>query len=175
LLDTFPQECQRYFKEHLPELEQRLGAFRKKQASMNIATLFPNFTWHVGPMVRAWHPRGPNKTEIWTYSIVDKKAPQWARDAMRKNLNFTFGPAGSYEQDDMNNWLQCTATARSRRARDYVMNIQMGKGHEMKSEMLPGELSSSVSETNQRGFYGRWAEIMAAPSWNQIHIDPRTK
>ncbi len=174
LLDSFPHDYQKYFKEHLPELEQRLGAFRKKQASMNIATLFPNFTWHVGPMVRMWHPRGPHKTEIWTYSIVDKKAPQWARDAMRRNLNFTFGPAGAYEQDDMNNWIQCTSTASSRIARQYDMSIQLGLGHEKRHELLPGTLSQNISETNQRAFYGRWAEIMDAPSWSQVKMEPRS-
>ncbi len=142
---------------------------------MNIATLFPNFTWHVGPMVRAWHPRGPNKTEIWTYSIVDKKAPQWARDAMRKNLNFTFGPAGSYEQDDMNNWIQCTSTASSRIAKQYPMSIQLGLGHEKKHELLPGMLSQNISETNQRAFYGRWAEIMDEPTWSQIRMDTKSR
>ncbi|MSQ32499.1 MAG: aromatic ring-hydroxylating dioxygenase subunit alpha [Dehalococcoidia bacterium] len=164
-----------YFNSIKPEVKQRLGDARSRQGSFGIATVFPNFTWHGGPMVRLWHPRGPAQMEVWSYCIVDKAAPQELKDMMRQNLTNSFGPSGFTEQDDMNNWLQCTATARSRKALEYVMNIQMGKGHERKSEMIPGQLSSNVSETNQRAFYSRWAEIMAAPSWAQIHIDPRTK
>ena len=158
----------KYWQDTLPELEKRLGEMRAKQGNIGVATMFPNFTWHPGPMVRVWNPRGPLKTEIWSYCIVDKKAPQEVKNAMRRNLTITFGPGGAMEADDMNNWNQCTMSGKSMTAAKYPMNVQMGLGHETKSETPPGVLSPWPSETNQRSFYNRWAEIMAAPSWNDI-------
>ena len=126
-------------------------------------------------MVRTWHPRGPRKMEIWSYQVVDKDTPTDVKQAMRGNLVRTFGPSGSLEQDDMNNWLQCTAAGSGLIGRKALINQQMGLGHEYQLEALPGALSKRVSETNQRAFYGFWAQVMNAPSWDQIKLDPRTR
>lgn len=165
---------QRYRLEHLKELEDRLGAVRGRQGAIGVATMFPNFTWHPAPMIRAWHPRGPGKTEIWSYCIVDKATPPEMKEALRRNFIMTFGPAGAMEADDMNNWLQITELSRSPAARKVPINQAMGLGHETKSEVLPGKISSSPSEMNQRSFYSRWQELMNASSWDKVRIDPRT-
>ena len=158
----------KYRQEHLAELKARLGETRGKQVGWGVATMFPNFTWHGAPMVRTWHPRGPQKMEVWSYCIVDKDMPEDVRIAMKRNYVRTFGPAGGLEQDDMNNWLQCTATGTGMTAKKYPMNVQMGLGHDTKLENFPGIASGWPSETNQRSFYSRWAEIMEAASWNEI-------
>ena len=157
-----------YRLKHLPELEQRLGATRAKQFTFQVATMFPNFTWHGSPMVRTWHPRGPAKMEVWSYCIIDKEMPSEVREAVHRNAIRGFGPSGGLEQDDMNNWLQCTASGFGPTGKKYPMNVQMGIGHETGLEQFPGVLSGWPSETNQRSFYSRWAEIMDAPSWNEI-------
>ena len=173
--ESTPPAIKQYMSEHLPELEQRLGPDRAKQITINVATMFPNFTWHPGPMIRNWHPRGPFKTEVWSYCIVDKEAPQEAKDAMRRNLIITFGPGGAMEADDMNNWNQCTRSGLMFMGRQYPMNLQLGLGHEAPSEILPGRTGQSPNEVNQRAFYARWAEVMNASSWSRISIDRRTK
>jgi hypothetical protein len=95
---------------------------------------------------------------------------------MRLNHIKGFGPTGNLEQDDMNNWLQCTASAKGWAGRLHAMNVQLGLGHDITSEDLPGSLSEvSPSENNQRTFYQRWAEIMDAPSWSGIRMEPRTR
>ncbi len=163
-----------YYEQHYPELEKRLGVQKAKQGGVNVATMFPNFTWHSAPLVRLWHPRGPEKMELWTWSIVDKAAPEEIKEIIHRNLTLSFGPAGGFEQDDMNNWIQCTSSAHSRNSQRYVIHQAMGLGHERKSELAPGVLSGSTSETNQRAFYDRWAEMMDAPSWANVKISPRT-
>ena len=169
--------AEKYFTDNLPELYQRLGPQRGRKASIGIATIFPNFTWFgaSGAMVRAWHPRGPYRTEPWTWCIVDKKAPPDIKEAIRRRLTLCFSPAGTFEQDDMDNFGQSTASGRSPTARKYPVNIQMGLGHERTHEAHPGVLSPTPSETNARAFYARWAEVMDASSWSQISISPRTQ
>ncbi|MSQ32522.1 MAG: aromatic ring-hydroxylating dioxygenase subunit alpha [Dehalococcoidia bacterium] len=167
-----------YYAEHLPELQQRLGTQRARQITMGIATMFPNFTWFGGGgsglMIRSWHPRGPGKTEAWTYCIVDKQAPQEVKDWVRQRLTLCFSPSGGFEQDDMDNFGQSTASGKYQMGRKYPVNVQMGLGHDTKHEALPGTLSPNISEGNARAFYGRWAEVMDAPSWSQISIAPKT-
>jgi 3-phenylpropionate/trans-cinnamate dioxygenase alpha subunit len=137
--------------------------------------MFPNFTWHGSPMIRLWQPRGPDKTEVWTYCIVDKQAPQEVKNSLRKSLTFLMGPSGNMDQDDMNNWLQCTTISRSLQARKRPINQQLGLGRERKHEVIPGTVAPAPCEMNQRAFYGRWAEVMDAPSWSNITLAPRTK
>lgn len=165
-----------YFKEQLSELYKRFGDQRGRQASMCIATMFPNFTWFGGSgnMVRSWHPRVPDKIEAWTYCIVDKNAPQAIKDSISLRLTLCFSPSGSFEQDDMDNFGQSTASAKYMIGKKYPVNVQMGLGHEKKHEAIPGVLSPNISEGNARAFYARWAEVMDAPSWSQISIAPRT-
>ena len=168
------QEGAYYLVEHEKELEERLGSVRAKQMALGIGTVFPNLTWHSSPTLRIWHPRGPQKTEIWSYCIVDKKAPQEIKEAMDRNYILRFGPAGTMEQDDAFNWNNSTATAKSLTARKYPLNMQMGIGHEWKNETHPGLLGHTVSETNWRGFYGWWAQMMDAPSWADVNLDKKT-
>ena len=42
-----------------------------------VGTVFPNFSLLRGTSrtFRVWHPRGPDKTEIWSWVFVDKAAP----------------------------------------------------------------------------------------------------
>ena len=162
LLATLPQGTIRdYYLQHLDEAEQRLGPVRSK-ANLMVTNVFPNcsvnFTRNT---VRVWHPRGPGQTEIWSYCIVEKAAPQEVKDALLLHYLQTFGPAGNVEQDDMNNWAGCTATARGWVARQYPMNIQAGLGHDD---------DSPSGGTRLRGFYHQWADLMSAESWEDVPL-----
>lgn len=157
------------------ETEKRLGKEKGKHGTFGASTMFPNFSWHGSPFVRMWHPRGPEKTEIWFYCIVDKEAPKEVKEAYARSLVTMMGPSGNMDMDDMNNWGQCTTSAKTLMGRRYMMNLQLMMGKDAKHEIYPGTTSPSPTEANQRAFYGRWAEVMAAPSWSQISIEPRTK
>jgi 3-phenylpropionate/trans-cinnamate dioxygenase alpha subunit len=170
-------EASAYFQQHMPELEKRLGTIRMRQGGMGIGTVFPNFTWFgmSGCMIRNWHPRGPLNTEAWTYCITDAEAPQDVKDAIRRRLILSFSPSGTFEQDDGNNFGQCTMSGKGLTGKKYPMNIQLGLGHEWTHEAMPGLLGYGVSEHNARSFYARWAEVMNASSWSDIRIDPKTR
>ncbi len=159
-----------YEAEILPEMKQRLGP-RREQVSPIVATIFPNFSiLHSNARtMRLWQPKGPGQIEIWAWTYVDRAAPEEIKDAFRLATIRNFSPAGSFEQDDMDNWQECTQTSRGVVARRYPTNIQMGLGHEGYDEELKAWSSDfRMSESNHRRFYDRWAKMMAGGGWAEL-------
>ena len=147
----------------LPEMQERLGG-RLRLGKPIAGTVFPNFSMlrPTSRTIRVWHPRGPDKTEVWAWVFVDKAAPPEVKKALRLAGARVFGPGGTFEQDDMDNWQGCTQTGLGVVARRYPLNYEMGLGLERFDEDL-GALASDYrySESNHRGFYRRWAQLMA--------------
>ncbi len=159
-----------YDDETRNELEARLGP-RAKELNPVVGTVFPNFSVVRGSShaIRVWHPKGPNSIEIWSWAYVDKAAPPEVKEAVRLSAIWGFGPSGTFEQDDMDNWQECTQTSRGVVARRQMLNYQMGLGHESYNkdyEALAAEFR--YSDSNQRQFYKRWGELMAARSWSEL-------
>ena len=163
-------ELLEYEKQIRPEVEARLGA-RSRLINPIVGTMFPNFS-----MLRAtsrtflvWHPRGPDKTEVWSWAFVDKAAPPEVKKAIRLAAVRGFSPSGTFEQDDMDNWQECTLTCRGEMSRRIPLNQQMGLGHDRFDAGLGGWASNfRMSESNHRQFYGHWAEMMAAEDWSAL-------
>jgi len=159
-----------YEKEIRAEVEQRLGA-RAKLINPIVGTMFPNFSMlrATSRSFRVWHPRGPDKTEVWSWIFADKAAPPHVKEAIRLAGVRGFSPSGTFEQDDMDNWQECTRTCRGVVARRMELNNQMGLGHERFDEGLQATASDlRISESNHRHFYRRWARLMDAESWAEI-------
>jgi phenylpropionate dioxygenase-like ring-hydroxylating dioxygenase large terminal subunit len=156
-------EIQEYEKAIAPEIAKRLGP-RSGRGKPIVSTMFPNFSMlrASSRTFRVWHPRGPEKTEVWSWIYVDKAAPPEVKNAFRLAGTRAFSPSGTFEQDDMDNWQGCTQTGRGVVARRYPLSYQMGLGHERFDEEL-GAMASDYrySESNHRGFYRRWAQLMA--------------
>ncbi len=143
------------------EAEARLGADRARSFLPLVATLFPNlsFDWRTRSL-HVWQPRGPGKTEINTYCFVDRDAPEAVKDALRKQCQLHFGPAGLRAQDQVGPWISLTERAGHMLAQRAPLNLQMGLGHELKRN-LPGRVSDLFSEMNQRSFYAWWEDRLA--------------
>ena len=159
-----------YEQETRPETVKRLGP-RAEQVSPIVATVFPNLSIirSTSHSFRVWHPKGPGEIEIWAWIFVDKAAPPEVKDALRVNGLRGFGPSGTFEQDDMDNWQECTHTSRGVVSRRFDLNMQMGLGHEQYRPDLGGWASDyRLSESNHRQFYRRWAELMAADRWDDL-------
>ncbi len=150
-----PEVIRNYYDEHMPELRQRLGPLRASNNLPKILTVFPNFSVHIRSQLRIYHPRGPERTEMWMFCLVDKAAPKHVKDAMHSNLTLTFGPSGTLDQDDMNNWIQCTASGKGFMGKQYLANLQLGLGHDDKHELIPGTVGTNPGETPQRYYYDR--------------------
>jgi len=146
------------------EVAKRMGE-RYNLVNPHVGTIFPNFSIlrSVSRTMRVWHPRGTAETEVWAWVFVDRAAPPEIKEAIRLMSLRSFGPAGSFEQDDMDNWQDCTLTTRGVVARRYPMNYQQGLGHSRFNADLKGWASDyRLSESNQRAFYRRWVELMTA-------------
>jgi phenylpropionate dioxygenase-like ring-hydroxylating dioxygenase large terminal subunit len=153
-----------YEQEHAEQVRQRMGE-RHELVNPVAGNIFPNFAiLRTGSRtIRVWQPKGANKTEIWSWAYVDKTAPQEVKDAIRLAGSRGFGPTGTFEQDDMDNWQEVTNTSRGVISRRMPMHTGMGLGHEGFDENLMAWASDTrVSESNHRAFYGRWAEMMGA-------------
>ena len=157
-----------YAKAIVEEVETRLGRVRARKIRPNHGTVFPNLSFLPNGTLRIWHPRGPEKMEIWAWTFVDKAAPPEVKEAQRINVTQTFSTAGTWEQDDMDNWIQVTRSGRGAASRRIPANFQMGMGHETTHPDFPGRVGEFYSDINQRYMYERWAELMAAESWEEV-------
>ncbi len=159
-------EFQAYERSRVDEAERRLGALRGVHLSPMHATIFPNMSllWQGGAM-RVWHPKGPNLTEAWGWCFVDKDAPAEHKAEMRVHQLQRHGTSGTWEADDVDNWVQCTNSSNGYVARQYMQNLEMGLGDEIADPRaihpdFRGRLGKFQSEINQRSFYERWARLM---------------
>ncbi len=107
---------------------------------------------------------------------VDKEAPEDIKNGIRFYELHMRSPNGHVEIDDLDNYINCSLSGRILMGQPYPMNLQLKLGREHQFEDIPGNgTSGGVSESNQRSFYARWAEIMNAPSWSDIKLDARTR
>jgi hypothetical protein len=101
--------------------------------------------------------------------FCDKAAPPKVKEAFRLAGVRGFSPSGTFEQDDMDNWQECTQTCRGVMARRLPVNNQMGLGHERFDAGLGAWTSDyGFSESNHRAFYQRWGELMAGTGWAEL-------
>ncbi len=164
-----------YEKSIIGERTERLGPVRGRKLQGIHATVFPNMSFLFNGTLRVWHPKGPGETEIWSWVFVDRDAPEAVKNDIYLASMRAFGPSGTLEQDDMDNWGLSTRTSKGYIARKYPANIEMGLGHEGPHPDMPGRVNTWLGEISQRSLYRRWAEMMAAESWAELSIDPRTR
>jgi benzene/toluene dioxygenase alpha subunit/biphenyl 2,3-dioxygenase alpha subunit len=125
-------------------------------------TLFPNFSVYAGvDTARIWHPRGPGEIEVWAFGLVDKAAGPEEREQARLAVLRTFSPAGTWEQDDGENWVEIQRVLRGHEARKTPLNAQMGQGLGAgRDPAFPGALGLAYAEEAARGFYTHWQRLM---------------
>ena len=167
-LDNMPV-VEEYFR-HV--YEERKKRFKGKPSTLVGGHLFPNTSYHaLFPRTMAvWHPVGPSKTEGWRWLLVDRDAPKEVKDLARHHFMRYSGPAGLTEQDDMENWAYAHTASTGVLARRHPYNFQLGLGSTHPVEGTDGAVVTEAthSEENARTFYGRWAQLMDAKSWDVV-------
>ncbi len=150
-------------------LRERLGAERVAGPLTNgHGTVFPNFSYlPVNGSIRVWHPKGPDRMEVWAWTVLDRSMPEEVREAQRLYNLRTFGPSGIFEQDDGENWSECQAIAHGFMTNSTPLNYQMGIGSDREEPGYPGITSELLSDSAGRAFYRRWAELMRTPAWHE--------
>jgi hypothetical protein len=163
-------EIEAYEREIAPEVRRRLG-HRAELINPIVGTVFPNFSLLRGTSrtLRVWQPRGPEKTEVRSFVFVDAAASPEVKKAIRQAGIRGFSPSGSFEQDDMDNWQECTQTCRGVVSRRMPLNTRMGLGHDHFDPALGAWASDyRFSESNHRQFYRRWSDLMRAEDWGAL-------
>jgi PAH dioxygenase large subunit len=76
---------------------------------------------------RAWRPMGPDTTEIWSWFAIEREAdPKFERLSYESYIH-SFGPSGTFEQDDIENWNSITASSKTHAAKNFSLCYKMGE------------------------------------------------
>ena len=147
-------------------------------------TLFPNFSFlHFSftdsadrpaagfLSIRVWQPIAPGKTEIWNWIMAPAEAPEDYKTRAYNVGMSSFGPSGSFEQDDLALWPGIAQTAGTLFARknriklNYQMGLDgMGDTHAPFGWPGPGHvLPTSATEGGPRTFQRHWYQWMTKP------------
>ena len=169
-----PRILSEWFEATAARQAELLGP-EKDRVQFIAGNVFPNFGWIPGSYtIRQYHPRGPDKTEVWSYCLVDAAAPREVKDAMKRMYTNSFGPSGLLEQDDGENWTGCAKSAGNPVMGRESFNYQMGVGHEWHVNELPAQhVGRATSEVVQRSFYRRWRQEMTGQSERVLRIVAR--
>jgi phenylpropionate dioxygenase-like ring-hydroxylating dioxygenase large terminal subunit len=117
--------------------------------------------------VRLWQPVSATETEVLSWFVVDKEAPDWYKAASNKAYVMCFGSSGMFEQDDVENWASITQMARGRMAERLKLHSRMGLKRDGSnvSEPIdwpaPGRAFVGFGEWNQRELLGLWCDYMS--------------
>ena len=158
-----------YREKNFADAAERLGAERPLGQNF---TVFPNFSGlGQAQNIRVWQPKGPNHFEVWSWTIVDKDAPDEVKAAQQRGAIHTEGAAGLVEIDDGENWnLMGEILEHGSQSRRHAWNYQMGMGHEIADHpVLPGQIGPHrFGDIPQRAFYRRWLEFLTSPQWPRV-------
>jgi PAH dioxygenase large subunit len=162
------------FKEHLNPAQAQIAQTHGYSAG----TMWPNFHWlqlvtsgdtqsePVGILnLRLEIPLSPTRTRMYSWFAIDKAAPPDYRKISYETYVRCFGPAGIFDQDDMENWEECTAAARGPAAKRYTLHHKMGIGRPTDATWAgPGTCyGGSYGEMTQRAWYAEWLRRMRQP------------
>lgn len=152
-----------------PQAQQALGPVGIE--SRGHPNIFPNL-WIAssGTQLSLRLPRGPDRTEIWWFTLIDRTIPAERREKIVRRANHTFGPAGMLEQDDGENWDQSTRATRGVIGRRYPLNFSINLGRGGIRHDQPGlpHIATHVNEHAQLWTYRAWADWMDAKDWSAL-------
>lgn len=172
------------FWDYPPELAEEFAASPLSPEQLAIArrainhngTIFPNFSFlhfsftdsedrpEAGFLsIRVWQPKRPGKTEIWNWILAPREASEEYKARAYKVGMASFGPSGSFEQDDVAVWrgIQETAATTFAKMRGLKFNYQMGieGSAEFAHNNWPGPghaVATSACDGGLRTFHKSW-------------------
>lgn len=186
---SYPDEVKRHFKAGALSTDQFEFA---KHSLLHNGTLFPNFSFlHIGAndspekspatflTFRVWQPRGPGKMEIWNWILAPKEAsPEYKKRAYQIGMS-SFGPSGSFEQDDVAVWPGITRSASTVFAElnNVRFNYQMGFGAMSATKPLTDWVGPGIADRSNAGegglrcFHRTWYERITNTKLDFNHHD----
>jgi phenylpropionate dioxygenase-like ring-hydroxylating dioxygenase large terminal subunit len=164
-----------------PKFDQHLNPAQARIAhthGYSAGTMWPNFHWlqltTAGDMqappigilnLRLEIPVSATRTRMFSWFAIDKDASPEYRQLSYETYVRTFGPGGIFDQDDMENWEECTAAARGPAAKRHTLHHRMGLYRETAKDWPgPGTCyPDSYGEMTQREWYAEWLRQMTRP------------
>jgi nitrite reductase/ring-hydroxylating ferredoxin subunit len=133
--------------------------------------VFPNLWVTTTSQVSLRIPRGPNQTEIWWFSFVDRTLPEPMQKRQITVQNHVFGAAGLLEQDDGENWGQATMQTHgiASRRRKHLVNMGLGRGKVIREHGI-ARIETTTNEHAQLWTYYSWAQWMKGLDWDALRI-----
>jgi phenylpropionate dioxygenase-like ring-hydroxylating dioxygenase large terminal subunit len=178
---TMPNIQTEFLAETRARVAEEKGEALARLIPLGHGALFPTFAFldlEQFRLMRVHHPQGPDRTLIHQWCVLDASLPEDVKDAVRRQYELTFGPAGLLEQDDGENWRECQNGMRGFIGRQLDSNMMLGLGSERTAaavvgdENAPGIAGGIWSEGNQRRFYELWQKYMQAASPESISEIP---
>lgn len=176
---NYPEEVREFLtQEGLSETQYNLA-----RGSMgNAGSVFPNFIWiylgdavdspnkDAGPYLtlRKFRPISPNQTEMVSWGLAPKQAPESVKERMYELYVANFGPSGNFEQDDATIWEGITAMSDSQLVKKqdlngrYVMGME-GMSHTPVDYEWPGPGAAADTDYEAGGlryFHETWYHSM---------------
>jgi PAH dioxygenase large subunit len=107
-------------------------------------------------------PLTPTRTRMWSWFAIDKAVSDEFRRASYETYVRTFGPSGIFDQDDMENWEECTKANSGPVAHRYTLDHTMGLGRKPDPAWKgPGTAyANSYGEMTQLSWYSEWLSWM---------------
>jgi PAH dioxygenase large subunit len=168
-----PEDLQAQFPRHLNSTQVEIAT----NTVYSAGTIFPNFHWlqllvqgEIGgtnvPVLnlRLHEPLSPTRTRLWSWLVVEKAASEEFRQSTLSTYVRTFGPSGIFDQDDMENWEECTRANTGPIAKRYTLDHTMGLRRPA-NESWPGPGTAypdSYGEMTQTSWYAEWVKRMTA-------------
>jgi len=151
-----------------PEVIEEMGDVALR--SIGHPSIFPNLWVTEANQLSLRLPRGPHQTEIWWFTLLEKDlTPERYKERLGR-ANHIFGPAGSLEMDDGENWGESTRGTRGVISQRYPLHYGMNLGHGevQHEEGGPPFIEAKVNEHGQLWTYRAWADYMGAESWDDL-------
>jgi PAH dioxygenase large subunit len=169
-----PKDLWPHFKQNLDAPQQDVAM----RHAISAGTVWPNFHWlqlvvqadAATPLagilnLRLELPLSPTRTRMYSWLAMDKRASAQYRKLAYETYVRTFGPSGIFDQDDMENWEDCTMTAMGPAAKRYTLHHKMGL-HRARASDWPGPgiaYPDSYGEMTHRAWYAEWLRWMQMP------------
>lgn len=171
-----PEEMWPMFKRNLTAEQDDIMS----RVSVFVGGIYPNLSF-VSPIhgtegrlynylnFRVWRPMGPEKVEVWTWFMIDKAAPDEYKKEAYKGYLGSFGPTGTLEQDDTENWARIVEVSNGLMMRDKglnynnVANYLMGFGRVEPDEKFPGPgtaYPTTYLDAIARSMHERWFDLI---------------
>ncbi|MCW3000805.1 MAG: bphA1 [Conexibacter sp.] len=121
--------------------------------------------------LRLWRPLGPDRTEIWSWVLVERSASEEFKRESARAYVLTFGPTGTEEQDDVENFTMLQRGLSGSSAAGVGQLLIMGRDLDPALTDVdfsgPGEtVGTTYTDSGNQRFHELWSDAVGRPSWD---------